>query len=262
MVSSGGSHAPETPIPCPRNASRLASFPSHRSRVRRNLSNEVRPESAVAIAWNSLDRDASGNLDWTSSRREKFNRASADPKPVTRDGVHGHPARAARGVSSAVATATSRPAWLYRMGDYIRVDSDEPVVHGSLIVARDPGRGGKPSSGSSSSVTGAGSYAHSTSAAPSAPSTPATKLTSGPSADDKPALPLRPPPTSRRAPERRRRHPAPAQGLEAHPQSLESAEIRHRHEASEQLPDHWPRLTQKHQKKVSRKSSIRAGQAD
>ena len=123
-----------------------------------------------------------------------------------------------------------------------------------------PGAAGKPSSGSSSSVTGAGSYAHPTSAAPSAPSTPATKLTSGPSAD-KPALPLRPPPTSRRAPERRRRHPAPAQGLEAPPQSLESAEIRHRHGTSEQLPDHWPRFTRKHQKKASRKSSIRAGQA-
>ena len=30
-----------------------------------------------------------------------------------------------------------------RMGDYVRVDPDEPAAHGRLIALRDPGRGGE-----------------------------------------------------------------------------------------------------------------------
>lgn len=67
-----------------------------------------------------------------------------------------------------------------------------------LHALRDPGRGGKPSSGSSSSATGAGPCRRSTSAAPSAPSMPTTKPISGASAD-RPVPPLSLPPTSRRA---------------------------------------------------------------
>ena len=43
-----------------------------------------------------------------------------------------------------------------RVGDYVWVDPDEPAAHSRLVSVRDPGRGGNPSSGSSSSATGAG----------------------------------------------------------------------------------------------------------
>ena len=86
VVSSGERHAAKTPAPAPYNVSSLASFPAHWSRVRRNLSNEVRPESGVAVARRSLERDAFRNLNWTSSTRERFNRASADTTAAARAG--------------------------------------------------------------------------------------------------------------------------------------------------------------------------------
>ena len=66
-----------------------------------------------------------------------------------------------------------------RVGDYVWVDPDKPAAEGLLIAVRDPGRGGKPSSGSSSSATGAASCTRSMAAALCAPSTSATRPTSG-----------------------------------------------------------------------------------